>query len=416
MSDLISALRQPDWLTRDRVIGWGTVMFCQEILLLLFIALWLDGVFGQAGPPTSNDFVSFYAAGKLTLAGTPALAYDRAAHYLAEQQAAVPGVPYMFFFYPPVFLFLCAGLAKLPYYVAYVLFETITLGLFTTVMRGILREKGWAWILPMLAFPAVLWTIGLGQNAFLTATLLGAFSLLIDRWPATAGLLLGLLCYKPHFGILVPFALLAGGYWRVFITASVTVAVLIGTSVVLFGWETWNAYVTAFAGSSAVYESGRVLFAGMITPYGAALSLGADVREAYLVQALSMLAMVTLTAWMWRGRVALPLRGASLLAATLLAVPLALVYDELLLLVAIAWLVREARTDGFLPWEKISLLAIYPLSLLIWTFGTVWHVPLGPVISFIVLILCIRRVWRSRGFGWPRKLTQLRYRETPVIR
>ena len=130
---------------------------------------------------------------------------------MAEQQAAAPGAPHIFFSYPPVFLFLCAGLAKLLYYVVYVLFQSITLGLFACVMRGILPEKGWTWILPMLAFPAALWTIGQGQNAFLTATLFGAVTLLVDRRPLTAGLLLGLLCYKPHFGLLAPVALAASG-------------------------------------------------------------------------------------------------------------------------------------------------------------------------------------------------------------
>jgi hypothetical protein len=316
---------------------------------------------------------------------------------MAEQQATAPGVSYIFFFYPPVFLFLCAGLAKLPYFVAYLLFQSITLGLFVGVMRGILREKGWTWILPMLAFPAVLWTIGQGQNAFLTATLFGAFTLLVDRRPATAGLLLGLLCYKPHFGLLVPVALAAGGRWRAFIAATLTIVVLIGLSIVLFGWGTWQAYFTAFAGSSGTYTSGRIALAGMLTPFGGALLLGFDVRHAYVIQAITTLAMIVLTALIWRRGVTRALRSASLLAATLLAVPLALVYDELLVLVAIAWIVREARVRGFLPWEKILLLAIYPLSLVTWTAGRVLHFPLGPAIGFIVLLLCLRRVWRTES-------------------
>jgi alpha-1,2-mannosyltransferase len=404
MPRLIALLRQANWLTHERVVAWGVVLLVQELLLLSFIALWLDGFAGAVTTPSANDFVSFYAAGKLTLAGTPALAYNQAAHYWAEQQATAPGVSYIFFFYPPVFLFLCAGFAKLPYYVAYVLFQSVTLGLFVGVMRGILREKGWTWILPILAFPAVLWTIGQGQNAFLTATLFGAATLLIDRRPITAGLLLGLLCYKPHFGLLIPIAFAAGRHWRAFIAASLTIVVLIGLSIVLFGWETWQAYFTAFAGSSDTYTSGRVALAGMVTPFGGALLLGFDMHHAYVVQAITTLTMVALIALIWRRGVTRALRSASLLAATLLAVPLALVYDELLMLVAIAWIVREARARGFLPWEKILLAAIYPLSLLTWTAGRVWHVPLGPVIGFIVLLLCLRRVrrigpWLARPGG-----------------
>jgi alpha-1,2-mannosyltransferase len=367
------------------------------VLLLSFIALWLHGFPGTVTAPSANDFVSFYSAGKLTLAGTPALAYNQATHHLAEQQVVAPGVPYIFFFYPPIFLFLCAGLAKLPYFIAYVLFQSITLGLFTCVMRAILQEKGWTWILPMLAFPAVLWTIGQGQNAFLTATLSGAATLLIDRRPLTAGLLLGLLCYKPHFGILVPVALAAGRHWRAFLAASFTIVVLIGLSIVLFGWETWHAYFIAFAGSSGIYTSGRIALAGMVTPFGGTLLLGFDVQHAYVVQVIATLSMVVLIALLWRHGVSQALRSASLLTATLLAVPVALIYDELLVLVAIAWIVREARVQGFLPWEKTLLLTIYPLSLVTWIVGRVWHVPLGPVIGLIVLLLCLRRVWRCTG-------------------
>src|SRR5207244_3647915 len=65
----------------------------------------------------------------------------------------------------------------------------------------------------LLAFPMAFWNIGLGQNAFLTAGLFGMATLLIDRRPIVAGLLFGLLCYKPHFGLLIPGALAAGGYW-----------------------------------------------------------------------------------------------------------------------------------------------------------------------------------------------------------
>jgi len=73
---------------------------------------------------------------------------------------------------------------------------------------------------------------------------------------------------------------------------------------------------------------------------------------------------------------------------------MALLYDKLLALVAMGWLLREARSGGFLPWEKTVLLATYPLALVTWSVGTAWHVPLGPWISFAVLVLCLRRVWR----------------------
>jgi len=88
------------------------------------------------------------------------------------------------------------------------------------------------------------------------------------------------------------------------------------------------------------------------------------------------------------------LRAATLLSATLLAVPLALLYDRLLLLVASAWLIRDGRTRGFLPWEKIALLAVFLGSLAEYAVGSAWHLPLGPVISGVVLLLIMRRSQR----------------------
>jgi alpha-1,2-mannosyltransferase len=394
---LIRVVRDARWLTRDRVIAWGIVLLIEEFLLVLFAALWLHGVFVEIKVPSSSDFVSFYAAGKLTLAGTPASVYDQAAHHLAEQQATVAGVPYMLFIYPPVFLFLCAGLARLPYLVAFALFEVVTLALFVMVMRGVLREKGWQWIAPLLAFPAVFWTIGLGQNAFLTGALLGGFTLLIDGRPILAGVLLGMACYKPHFALLAPVALVAGRHWRAFWAASVTTAGLIATSVVVFGWDTWQAYIVAFAGSLEIYASGRIAFAGIVTPFSAVRMIGFNSEYAYAFQSIATVMMAGLVAIIWRRGTHRAIRGASLLVATLLAVPLALIYDMLLALVAVGWLVREAREHGFLPWEKIVMLATYPMSLMIWTAATVYHIPLGPLITLTILSLCVRRVVATAG-------------------
>lgn len=396
---LIEHLRLADWLTRERVIAWGLVLFIEEMLLLIFLALWQHGVFVPVKAPPASDFVSFYAAGKLALAGTPQLAYDQAAHYFAQQQTTDPDAAHQYLYYPPIYLILCAGLASMPYFVAFAVFQACTLGMFILMMRRLLREEGSGWLAPLLAFPAVFRTLGLGQNAFLTAALFGGFTLLLDKRPVGAGILLGILCYKPHFGLLVPGALLMGRRWLAFAAATLTVAWLVGLSITLFGWQTWAAYLTAFAHSGDVYNSGAINFAGMVTPYGAARLLGYAPWPAYLVQGGAALVMALLIALLWRGGISRNLRSASLLSATLLAVPLALLYDKLLVLVAVGWLLREARERGFLPWEKLALAAIYPAALLTWSVGEGLHLPLGPMISCTVLVLCLRRVWLGLPSG-----------------
>jgi alpha-1,2-mannosyltransferase len=392
---LIDGLRHGRWLTRGRIIAGGQVLLLIELTVVIMLALWQHGVITGEVSRTSSDFVSFYAAGKLALAGTPALAYDQAAHFLAEQRFTVPGAPYQYFFYPPVFMLLTAPLALLPYFVAFYVFEFATLAAFLLTMRQILREPGWGWLGPVLAFPAIFWTFGLGQNAFLSAALAGWFFLLIDRRPALAGLVLGLLCYKPHFGLLVPVGLAFGGHWRAFAAAGATVIGLVGLSVALFGIETWQAYAVAFAGSDTVYASGRITYAGIVTPFGAARLLGLAPSAAYMVQAAVTGAMLLLAGWSWQRGLNRNLRAAIMLSATLLAVPLALLYDRVLLLVAIGWLVREGREAGFLSWEKTVLLGVYGATLAEYAVGSNWHVPLGPFISLAVLLLALRRSARS---------------------
>lgn len=393
-TDTIDKLRQSVWLRRDRIIAWGLILAALEAAFLIFLALWQHGAFGSS-VPQSSDFLSFYAAGKLVLAGTPALAYDQGAHFLTEQAARGPDIPYQFFFYPPVYLPLCAVLATLPYYVAFAVFQVGTLVPFLLVVRALLRESAWAWLAPVLAFPAVFWTIGLGQNAFLTAALFGGFGLLLDRKPATAGMLLGLLCYKPHFGVLAPAALMAGGRWRAFAAAALTLVAMVGLSVALFGTNTWWAYLDATVNAKSVFGSGRIDYAGMVTIFGAERLMGFAIGPAYALQAVASLEMVMLVALMWRHKISAAVQFVTLLSATLLAVPIALIYDQMLLLLAVVWFVKEARETGFLPWERLALAAIYLLALLAWPVGTAWHLPLGPIPPSILLLLCVRRLWRA---------------------
>ncbi|HEX2940822.1 MAG TPA: glycosyltransferase family 87 protein, partial [Rhodopila sp.] len=303
--------------------------------------------------------------------------------------------------YPPVYLLLCAPLALLPYIAAFVLFQATTLAAWLLLMRRILQERGWTWCIPVLAYPAVFWTLGQGQNSFLTAALLGGMTLLIDERPVLAGVLVGLVCYKPHLALLVPVALAASGRWRAFAAAAVTVAVLVGLSAALFGVATWHAYLVAFAGSQAVYETGRIDFYAFVTPYGAVRVLGYGAGVAQAVQALVTVLTAVTIGWIWRRDPGQAERSAALIAGILLSVPLALVYDLLLLTVAIGWLVRAGRATGFLPWEKFALFCCYAVPLVSRHLGRGAHIPIAPLACVALLAFCVARTLRTAPRGAP---------------
>ena len=381
---VLAALREGRFLDRRRAVGWSGVLLMVELLAAAFATLWTHGVF-VAVPPVTTDFSSFYAAGRLALGADPALVYDQAAHYAAQQAATLPGVEHNVFFYPPVFLLLLAPLAHLPYLAAFAAMAGLGLALYLPVGARILGLPGAGGLLPVLAFPAVVWAVGMGQNSLLTAAIFGAGLLLLDRRPVLAGLVLGLLCYKPHFGLLLPVALAAGRHWRAFAATALSVTALVAATLLLFGWPTWHAYLLAFAGSGGLYTSGKVSFGAFVTPFGAALLLGAPAAVAGVVQAGALVLAAGVVAWVWHAAAPLAARASVLLAATLLAVPLALFYDTMPLALGIFWLARQGSRDGFLPWERLTLAAVFAVPLLSRYVGLGLHLPLGPLASLGVL-------------------------------
>jgi alpha-1,2-mannosyltransferase len=380
-----------------RLIAYCTILLAIEVSCFLFLVAGTHGLIVPLDAPTSTDFVSFYAAGSLADAGTPELAYDQAAHNAAEEQATVPGIEYRFFYYPPVFLLLCALLARLPYLASFLVFEAATLAVYLIVMRRILGDRSFAALVPVFAFPAVFWTLGLGQNAFLTAALFGAGTLYVDRRPITAGLLFGALCYKPHFGLLVPVALAAGGYWRALAAAFAAAAVLCLCSLMLFGWATWSDFLSVAAAAHATYESGRVAFGGLVSPFGAVLLLGGSPSTAYAVQTAATLSAGLLVGFVWRSGFCLPIRAATLAAATLVAIPVILIYDLTLAGVAAAWLLRGRGSNELPIWEKAALAGSFLLLVDPRDLAEVSHVPIAPLVALALLVVVATRIFGSEA-------------------
>jgi hypothetical protein len=395
------------WLTARRVRAAVTLLLALQLAGLLFVAAGTHGWIVPLEKATTTDFVSFYAAGRLADAGTPALAYDHAAHFAAEQRIVGAGIKYQYFNYPPVYLLPFAALAALPYLAAFLLFETGTLLLYLLVASRILGDRSPAALIALAAVPIVFWNFGLGQNGFLTAALFGAATLLIDRRPVAAGLLFGALCYKPQFALVVPLALAAAGRWRSFAAAAAAAGGFVLLSLALFGTASWQAWLATAGASPAMYQSGRILFAGMANAFGAARLLGAPPAVAYALQAALCLAAAAVVVGVWRGKLSLSTRAATLAAASLIAAPLALLYDLLLGVVAACWLLRDRTAPAAAGWEKVTLAALYLVLLDGRGLAERWHVPAYPLAALALFAVAANRAWREaalrRAAGDPQR-------------
>jgi alpha-1,2-mannosyltransferase len=362
-----------NWLTRERAIGYATILAITQLGLFAFCVAGAHGLIVPLDHQNSTDFVSFHAAGALADAGTPWLAYNRAAHHAAEQAAIGVATAYNYFYYPPVFLLICAPLALLPYLPAFVLFQAAGAVACLFAVRMIRRDLP---VVVLLAFPGLWWAMGTGQNALLTAALFAAGTALLDRRPWLSGLCFGALCYKPHFGLLIPVALVAGGHWRAVLGAASTALALVGASLVLFGLATWEAFLAAAAASGDVYAGHAIFMGGLTSPFGVMMVAGAGREAAFAVQAVATVLAALAVALVWRprkltgddagektggkiARAALPMRAAILLAATPVAVPVLMFYDLMLVFVALVWLSRVPASGGAVPWRTAAMAAVF---------------------------------------------------------
>src|SRR5262249_31071350 len=116
----------------------------------------------------------------------------------------------------------------------------VTLPLYLVTIRAIVGDRiGW---LIAGAFPCLMPNVIPGQNGFLTTSLIGGTLVLLERHPLLAGVCLGLLTYKPQFGILFPLVLVVGAHWRTIGAATVTAALLALASLALFGMAPWSEF------------------------------------------------------------------------------------------------------------------------------------------------------------------------------
>jgi len=369
------------------------ICFALVVAHAVYIATsYVDGLWpDRTGLP--SDFVGVWSAGKLVLGGHPAAVYDWPTHKLAEEGAVGhPFDGYYGWHYPPTFLFVAIILALLPYTTAYV---TWTLGTFPAYLAAIRAIVGdhFGYLLAA-AFPAVLANAVVGQNGFLTAALIGGALVLMERRPILAGVLLGLLTYKPHLGLLFPIALIAGRHWRVFVSAAVVATLMAAASWLAFGSECWQAFFDNVGHTERVFLSeGHADWSKLQTAFGLMRTLGSSETLAWVTQAVVALVAAGAVALLWCSDAAHEIKAAALGCGIALATPYLYAYDLVMLAVPLAFLFRLGRIDGFLRHE---LAGIGSACLLVLIFPFV-KAPVGFAAALIIAALIARRALRSQN-------------------
>ena len=316
--------------------------------------------------PIYTDFACAWAAAVQALHADATTLYDPVE--FVKVQAALVG-PRDYFYpnwpYPPTFFLILAPFTALPYLGAFITWDLATLlGLIVVVYLIVRRRPAIALV---LASPFTAWNFLAAQNGFLTGSLLGAGLLFLESRPVLAGVFIGLLTYKPQFGILLPVALAASGRWRTFASAAVAAALFAVASAAAFGTGVWAAFPRQLVAQSSVNFFGDPDgdWGYLQTVYGLIRSLHGSARLAWLAQGLTALMTAVIVWIVWRSQTRYALKAAILSAAALIATPYAFAYDMADIVVPAAFLATDQLRHGLLRGEQSIWIILFSAPLIV---------------------------------------------------
>jgi alpha-1,2-mannosyltransferase len=340
---------------------------------------------GLGGSPLFYDFSVFHQAGLLAGTGHAADAYDDG-KMLEAQQAAFPGsrlrLPWN---YPPTFQLMLMPLGALPYVAAWLAWSCVLYGCYVLLARCLVVD--FVQLGLVLLAPGAAVNLFFGQNGILSTVLMGAGVLLLGSRPVPAGILLGMMAYKPQFAVLIPLALLAGREFRAFTAAALSQAVLMLVSVIVLGTGPWLAFLHKITQPSSVFSSSssdwRAIPSFMIFTRTLGLS---DLTSSLCQWGIAAFA-TAIVIWCWWKTRNSALRLATLATATVLVTPYLRGYDMALLILPAAALMSLSKLTIL---EKAVILGAWLLPAIL-MFGS-WRIQFGPLVSLAMLIVVVRHM------------------------
>jgi hypothetical protein len=289
------------------------------------------------GEVVGKDFTLFYSSGLLARAGRAIDAYDD--KIMSAMETAVAGVPMSLHWpYPPGMFLVTAAIAGLPYPLALSVWLVVGFGGLAWVAWRLAPHPATPILLALC--PTVGLTLIMGQVGLFAAALAGAGLLSLERRPALAGFLFGILTLKLQLAFLLPFGLIAGRHYRALVAMVLTAAVLEIIGLVIAGPD--SALIFPHAASvaldkvstwpTALARAPTVFIAGIYASLPRSLALA--------IQIAVTLPVIAIVCFIWRRTRSLELRSLAWAAGLPLAVPYMYDYDLpifVIPLAAIAW-------------------------------------------------------------------------------
>jgi hypothetical protein len=366
-------------------------------LLLAYNIAQGKSIIDSAGHPACIDFCTIWVSGKFAAGSMPATVYDYSVFSAAMRTLVAPpaaGFPPFHYAYPPVYLFFTYLLGLMPYFVAFVVSNVLTLALYEAAIYAIVPR--WSAVAAAVTPVVVAENMLLGQNGLLTAGLIGLSLAFIERRAWLSGTLLGLLSYKPAFGLAFPLALLASRNWRTLAAATALSGILAAAAALAFGSRTWLSFIEALGDRNSSLSIDRGVEITQQSVYGLLHWAGGGVMLPWIIHIVVAVAAAFAICVIWAKPLPHSLRSAALCLASVTITPYVEMYDLGILSIGAAFLIKEGLARGFLPGER---------GVLLLCFGALFFLyePIGPLIYGMLFCLVGRRIvaWRRLALSPP---------------
>jgi hypothetical protein len=371
--------------TERRLRFYGSGMVSAYLLSFAWRLFHGQWIFLSDGRPRCVDFGWMWLSGGFSVSGNITKIFDYSEFSVA--QLALFGFhncPLLAKFgYPPTFLLLTYPLGFLSYRMAFVLWVLTTLFFYLKAVYAIIPRRAAVIAAAAPFFVAV--NADFGHNGFITAALVGFSLVFLERSPWLSGIFLGVLTYKPHFGLLFPLALIASRNRRAFAGATATSMTLVIGAAIAFGPQGWSSFFHALLDRHSTLSPDATVPLALHSVFGFLRWAGASESVSWTVHLVVAAIVAMSICVVWAKLIPHSLKAAILCIGSVTVTPYVFFYDLCILSIAVAFLVRDAISRGFLPGERTVLLFCFAGLFLV-------SMPIGPPICAVLLFLTARRI------------------------
>ena len=335
------------------------------VLVTVVGAFVADPDSGQLG----GDFPSFYAAGSIVVNDGYESLYDPATQRAAQDGLIAADGGYLFFAYPPPVAASYSVAARLGYRTAYAL-QVLVMAAAAVGAVYLLRplnnwlDSNWRIVAAAaVMFHPLLVSITGGQNTAFTLWLLAVAARgEHDGHDLLAGVAIGLMAYKPQYGVALAAVVFLSGRLRMIagVGAAWIAFYLVGVAAMGWGWPlTWWDQAGAFRDLNATVNGPLFVSLPGVAEHLTGIGGGTGQALAGVGLALGVMA----AAWLWRqSGVSLAVRWAFTAGVLVLAAPQSLFYEAGVLMLMAALLVRGSRRSVILASAVWIAGWLYPVT------------------------------------------------------